>query len=88
MNILICDICESREKVTTQHYVTGSQVDVAGGPSEDDYDTFDLCQDCELKILRIHVYKRAKNRQERMDYGVPMIEIIKRLKENYRKAMK
>lgn len=83
-SIIVCDICESREKVSTQHYTIGSQTDIAGGPSEDDFDTFDLCQDCELKILRIYVYKNAKNRDERVKYGLPIIEIIKRLKDQYK----
>ena len=79
--IQICDICKSSEIVSTQYYVIGSQTDLAGGASEDDYETYDLCQECELKVLRIYVYKGAINRKERMTYGIPIIEIIKKLKD-------
>ena len=75
----ICDICESREKVTTNQYTFGSQTDLGGGRSEDDFETFDLCQSCELKILKIFVYKSAQNREQRIAYGKPILEIIKRL---------
>ena len=51
--IKICDICEDRNSVTTQHYNTGKfQIDAAGGPSQEIEETFDLCYLCELKVLR------------------------------------
>jgi hypothetical protein len=83
----ICDICESREKVSTQHYVIGSCIDLGGGQSEDDFESFDLCQECELKILRNYVYKGAQNRAERIVYGIPLIEIIKRLQDLAKKKI-
>jgi hypothetical protein len=52
--IKICDICESRDQVTTQHYNTGEwQTDPAGGPSQELEKVFDLCSICELKVLRV-----------------------------------
>ena len=80
--INICDICESREDVSTQRYVFGSQTDIAGGAAEDDFESFDLCELCELSILRIYVYSTAKCREDRIKYGVPMIELIKKLRAN------
>jgi len=51
--IKICDICEDRNSVTTQHYNTGEfQTDPAGGPSQELEEVFDLCSICELKVLR------------------------------------
>ena len=74
----ICDICNSREDITTKRFVIGSQIDAAGGPSEDDFESFDLCAKCELELLREFVYSNAKSRDARIAYGVPLLERVKR----------
>lgn len=77
--IIICDICKNSVHVETKHYGTGNwETDLGGGRSEEDFETFDLCRLCELKVLR-KVYsdnKKYPNNKKASDLDI--IEDIKR----------
>lgn len=82
-NIIVCDICNSRERVTAHYYRTGEwQTDPAGGRSEESREIYDLCADCELKILRhlfTELHKRSCNPSDKIVVCEKMIiEEIKR----------
>ena len=49
--INVCDICDARDRVTRRGYLIGRVSDAAGG-SEDEEEIFDLCEPCELLVLR------------------------------------
>ncbi|RLI83184.1 hypothetical protein DRP04_02135 [Archaeoglobales archaeon] len=51
MLITVCDICGGREKVNRRWYPFDRKMSVAGD-SETVGEVFDLCESCELAVLR------------------------------------
>lgn len=49
--IEICDVCGSSNAVNHMFFCTGRSLDAAGS-IDDDGDGFDLCNSCELKVLK------------------------------------
>ena len=56
MNITICDICGMRDNVHRLNLLYGSQRDAAGG-QEGMYESYDLCRDHEVVVLRKSITK-------------------------------
>jgi hypothetical protein len=76
--ITICDVCGSRDNVNRRSYCYDRKLDAAGSMS-DVSETYDLCESCELRALRMFfdkieeppVYKNEK-----------LIKIISKLRDS------
>lgn len=73
--IRICDICDSKNRVNSVYLPYDRKTDAAGS-MEDIGESYDLCERCELRILKSVFHKRYKN--EVFNINVDIIDNIKR----------
>lgn len=79
--ITICDLCGSRKSVKSRSYPFDRVPDAAGG-MEDQCEIYDLCPECECKVLNAVIHKRI-SKTEQFSLNRDIIDNIKRrLKEN------
>ena len=77
MQITICDICETRDDVNRVSFCYDRKTDAAGS-MEDVCEVFDLCNKCELSVLRraIALYKKSK-KIDGYEFNKEIIKIVK-----------
>jgi len=81
--VIVCDICNSRENITHRGYLIGNQTCLAGEASDIIEEQFDLCQTCELKILREFI-KQISTSQE-MQFELNKLLVTRIQKEIFKK---
>lgn len=79
--INICDICKSRENVNSRVYSIGSQTCPAGGTRDTIKEYFDLCQTCELEILRNFIKQLINDAPFQSDQFEINQKIVENIKE-------
>ena len=83
--IIICDICGSKERVKVHCYVYDRATDAAGA-MEDIYYQVDLCEACELSVLKQVIKKLTKGSIDQWKLNKIIIEtIVQRIREKDKK---
>ena len=83
MQIKICDICLSRERESVRKsYAYDRKMDAAGS-MDDLWETYDLCMECECKVV---VNVLTKESPDLFDRNKLLISEIKELQKKSRKG--
>ena len=79
MEIIICDLCDTREGVKRVPFPVGSQLDGVGG-SETISKIIDFCDTCRLKITLAVIEDEYKNINRKWDFNKLVVAAFNKAK--------